>query len=49
MRNADQICVLDDGRIAELGSHDELMTRRSRYWELFELQASRYAMKEADA
>jgi ATP-binding cassette subfamily B protein len=49
VRNADQICVLQDGRIAELGSHDELIARRGRYWELFELQASRYAVKEANA
>lgn len=49
VRHADKICVLDRGEIAEMGSHDELMARRGRYWELFELQASRYTDEEANA
>jgi ATP-binding cassette subfamily B protein len=32
---ADQVAVLDDGRLVELGSHDELMRCRGRYWEMF--------------
>ena len=31
VRNADQILVLDHGRIVERGSHDELVTRHGRY------------------
>jgi ATP-binding cassette subfamily B multidrug efflux pump len=37
-RNADQIAVLVDGRIAELGTHDELLTRRGYYTKLYEKQ-----------
>jgi ATP-binding cassette subfamily B protein len=37
-RNADQIAVLVDGRIAELGTHDELLSRGGYYTGLFEKQ-----------
>jgi ATP-binding cassette, subfamily B, multidrug efflux pump len=37
-RNADQIAVLVAGRIAELGTHDELITRNGYYTSLFEKQ-----------
>jgi len=42
VRLADQICVLEDGRVVELGSHDELIARGGRYKTMFELQASRF-------
>jgi ATP-binding cassette subfamily B protein len=38
-RNADRIAVLVDGRIAELGTHDELLARGGYYSELFEKQS----------
>lgn len=37
-RNADQIAVLVNGRIAELGTHDELLARSGYYTSLFEKQ-----------
>ena len=39
---ADLIVVLADGRIREVGSHHDLITRRGLYAELFELQAAAY-------
>ncbi len=40
IRSADQICFIDDGRIIERGSHDELMTREDGAYRSFvELQA----------
>lgn len=42
VRQADRICVLEHGRVVELGTHDELMARRGRYRTMFELQASRF-------
>lgn len=41
-RLADRIAVLDDGRLVELGSHDELLARGGLYAHLFELQSRRY-------
>jgi ABC-type multidrug transport system fused ATPase/permease subunit len=42
VRLADRICVIDDGRVVELGSHDELMDLGGRYRAMFDLQASRF-------
>jgi ABC-type multidrug transport system fused ATPase/permease subunit len=42
VRHADRICVLEGGRVVELGSHDELMARDGRYRTMFDLQASRF-------
>lgn len=42
VRMADQIAVLDDGRIVERGSHEELMRLNGRYAHLFSLQARGY-------
>lgn len=42
VRLADRICVIEDGQVAELGTHDELMSQNSRYRRMFELQASRF-------
>lgn len=36
--NADQILVMDKGRIAESGSHEELMTRHGIYQHMYQLQ-----------
>ncbi|MNK49132.1 Lactococcin-G-processing and transport ATP-binding protein LagD [compost metagenome] len=36
--NADQIVVLDKGKIVEKGSHDELLERRGNYYELVKNQ-----------
>src|SRR6185437_12742719 len=38
VRNADQIAVLVDGRVVELGTHDELVARNGYYTELHEKQ-----------
>jgi ATP-binding cassette subfamily B protein len=43
VRRASRICVLEEGRIIEEGSHDELMARRGRYSEMFRLQASHFS------
>jgi ATP-binding cassette subfamily B protein len=42
VRSADQILVLERGRIIERGRHDELMAERGTYYELFSLQARSY-------
>ena len=42
VRMADLIVVLDGARVAEAGSHDELMARGGRYAELYRIQARAY-------
>ena len=42
VRHADRICVLEHGRVVELGSHDELMALGGRYKTMFQLQAKRF-------
>jgi len=42
VRMADQIVVLQDGRIIERGSHDDLMRMNGHYAQLFSLQAKAY-------
>ncbi|WP_063782237.1 ABC transporter ATP-binding protein [Streptomyces vietnamensis] len=48
VRRADRIVVLEDGRVAEQGSHDELLAAGGRYAELFHLQARRFADRAED-
>ncbi len=36
--NADLICVVDDGRVHEMGTHAELLARRGLYYELYKRQ-----------
>jgi ATP-binding cassette subfamily B protein len=42
VRLADRICVLEAGRVVELGSHDELISLGGRYRTMFDMQASRF-------
>jgi ATP-binding cassette, subfamily B, bacterial len=42
VRMADLIVVLDAARVAEVGTHDELMARGGHYSELYQIQAKSY-------
>jgi len=42
VRMADLIVVLSGAKVAEIGSHEELMARRGPYAELYEIQAKAY-------
>ncbi len=46
VEDADRILVLDDGRIAEQGTHEELLAQQGIYWEAYESQTK---SKEAES
>jgi ABC-type multidrug transport system fused ATPase/permease subunit len=48
VRHADRICVLEHGRVVELGSHDQLMARGGRYKTMFDLQAQRFTAEDEE-
>ncbi len=44
VRSADQVLVLDQGEVVEIGPHDALMAAGGLYHDLFTLQADRYGL-----
>ncbi|MCC5875145.1 MAG: ABC transporter ATP-binding protein, partial [Candidatus Sumerlaeia bacterium] len=44
IREADQILVLEDGRITERGTHSELLAKRGRYFEMYQCQYGQDAL-----
>ena len=45
LRDADRLVVMDEGRITEEGSHEELLARKGTYFKLRELQTKALAMR----
>lgn len=38
VRHADQILILDDGKVSDIGTHEELLERNEIYQEIYESQ-----------
>ena len=45
LRNATHLIVLDDGRLTESGTHQELLEKKGTYYKLSELQTKALAMR----
>ena len=48
VKNCDTIIVLQHGEIVEQGSHEELMERQGKYYELWEMQQGNFRVKEEE-
>ena len=45
-RNADKIIILENGRISDIGTHEELIGREGYYKQIYELQSGMTAESE---
>lgn len=42
VKNCDLILVLDKGEVVEQGTHEDLLSRKGRYWQLWEMQQGNF-------
>ena len=48
VRDCDLILVMDHGKIVERGTHDELLAKEGKYYELWNMQQGIYRSKKAE-
>lgn len=48
LKNADRLLVLEHGKVAELGTHDELVEKKGTYYKLVEMQTELSRIKAVD-
>lgn len=49
VKNCDKIIVMDQGEIAEQGTHDELMAMKGKYYALWNMQQGNYIVRETES
>jgi ATP-binding cassette subfamily B protein len=47
LRDADMLCVIERGELKEIGTHDELIRKKGKYFELYKLQSEALKFIEA--
>jgi ATP-binding cassette, subfamily B, bacterial len=47
-RLADRIAVIDEGRVTEIGTHDELLAAKGQYARIFQMQAKAYCLPPSE-
>ena len=46
VKNCDEIIVMNQGKIVEQGSHEELLARKGEYYRLWEMQQGNFVVKK---
>ena len=49
IRNADMIAVVDQGKVAETGTHDELLKKKGKYFDLVEAQKGKHLERQGSS
>ena len=49
VKNCDNIIVMDQGSIMEQGSHEELLAKKGKYYQLWEMQQGNFTVREEKA
>ncbi|SCP99845.1 hypothetical protein [Anaerobium acetethylicum] len=48
VKNCDEIIVMDQGEVAERGSHEELLEKKGQYYRLWEMQQGNFILKKEE-
>ncbi len=49
VKNCDNIIVMDQGKVVEQGNHEELLAKKGKYYQLWEMQQGNFTVKEEKA
>ena len=49
VKNCDNIIVMNQGKVVEQGNHEELLAKKGKYYQLWEMQQGNFTVKEEKA